>query len=123
MLLSAAGDLGLGDQLPWSSYESMLKEAATALFEENRGSIEAGTPDEFWTALLQRGGWWDESASGPSVPRPRAGLLREIAQSASQPTFAGFGGAGTVHLTPFSPNSIENGELAHLRGCKGAPDP
>ena len=123
VLLSAAGDLGLGDQLPWSTYESMLKEAATALFEENRGSIEAGTPDEFWTALLQRGGWWDESASGPSVPRPRAGLLREIAQSASQPTFAGFGGAGTVHLTPFSPNSIENGELAHLPWLQGAPDP
>ena len=123
VLLAAADGLGLGDQFPWRNYEAMLKESATALFEENRGSIDAASADEFWTALLRRGGWWDESATGPSNPRPRAGLLRDIAQSASQPAFAGFGGGDTVYLAPFSHNSIQDGELAHLPWLQAAPDP
>ena len=123
VLLAAADGLGLGDQFLWRNYEAMLKESATALFEENRGSIEAASADEFWTALLRRGGWWDESATGPGNPRPRAGLLRDIAQSASQPAFAGFGGGDTVYLAPFSHNSIQGGELAHLPWLQAAPDP
>ena len=117
------GDSSAGSLLPWRNYEAMLKESATALFEENRGSIQATSADEFWTALLRRGGWWDESATGPSNPRPRAGLLRDIAQSASQPAFAGFGGGDTVYLAPFSHNSIQDGELAHLPWLQAAPDP
>ena len=128
VLLAAADGLGVGDQFPWRNYEAMLKESATALFEDvsaarPRGSIQAASADEFWTALLRRGGWWDESTTGPSNPRPRAGLLQEIAQSASQPTFAGFGGGGTVYLAPFSHNSIQDGELAHLPWLQAAPDP
>ena len=128
VLLAAADGLGLGDQFPWRNYEAMLKESATGLFEENRGSIEAASSDEFWTALLRRGGWWDESATAlrqaqGQNPRPRAGLLRDIAQSASQPAFAGFGGGDTVYLAPFSHNSIQDGELAHLPWLQAAPDP
>ena len=123
VLLAAADGLGLGDQFPWASYQAMLKEAATALFEENRGSIQAASADEFWTQLLRRGVWQDESATGPNAARPRAGLLREIAESASQPTFAGFGGSDTVYLAPFSHNSIQDGELAHLPWLQAAPDP
>ena len=123
VLLAAADGLGLGDQFPWASYQAMLKEAATALFEENRGSIQAASADEFWTQLLRRGVWQDESATGPNAPHPRAGLLREIAESASQPAFAGFGGSDTVYLAPFSHNSIQDGELAHLPWLQAAPDP
>ena len=123
VLLAAADGLGLGDQLPWASYQAMLKESAAALFDENRGSIQAASADEFWTTLLSRGGWWDESATGPNPPRPRDGLLREVAQSASQPAFAGFGGGDTVYLAPFSHNSIQDGELAHLPWLQAAPDP
>jgi anaerobic selenocysteine-containing dehydrogenase len=128
VLLAAADGLGLSDRFPWRNYEAMLKEYAAALFEENRGSPsaqsgEAASADEFWTALLRRGGWWDESATGPSNPRPRAGLLRDIAQSASPPAFAGFGGADTLYLAPFSHNSIQDGSLAHLPWLQAAPDP
>ena len=123
VILATAGDMGLADQLPWSSYEAMLKEAATALFEENRGSIDAASADEFWTSVLRRGGWWDESATGPVAPRPRAGLLREIARGASSPAFAGFGGPGTLHLAPFSHNTLQDGDHAHLPWLQGAPDP
>ena len=123
VLLAAADGLGVGDQLPWTSYEAMLKEAATALFEENRGSIQASSADEFWTALLRKGGWWDESATGPDVPRPAAGLLRRIIDSGSDPTFAGYGGEGTLYLAPFVHHSIGDGSLAHLPWLQAAPDP
>ena len=134
VLLSAAGDLGFADKLPWASYQAMLKESAAALFEEGRGSPsvqsgEAASADEFWTALLRRGGWWDESYTyekengGSSAPRPRAGLLRDIMQSASQPAFAGYGGTDTLYLAPFSHNTIQGGELADLPWLQAAPDP
>ena len=123
VLLAAAGDLGFDSKLPWPSYQAMLKEAAEALFEENRGSVQADTADEFWTALLRKGGWWDESAKGPAAPAPRSGLLRDIAQSASQPAFAGFGGADTLYLAPFSHNTLQDGDHAHLPWLQAAPDP
>ena len=123
VLLSAADILEVGERLPWASYRAMLRESANALFEENRGSIQAATAEEFWTTLLQRGGWWDESATGPNAPQPAAGLLRRIAQSASEPTFAGYGGDGTVYLAPFPHHSIQNGELAHLPWLQATPDP
>ncbi len=123
VLLAVSDGLGVGDQLPWSSYRAMLKESSDALFEENRGSIQAATAEEFWTALLRRGGWWDESATGPNPPRPRAGLLRSIVQSASSPTFAGYGGEGTLYLAPFSHNTLQDGEHAHLPWLQAAPDP
>ena len=123
VLLAAADGAGVGDQLPWASYQAMLKDSATALFEENRGSIDAGTADEFWTTLLRRGGWWDESVTGPDVPSPRPGLLRRILESASAPTFAGYGGEGTLYLAPFSHNTLQDGDLAHLPWLQATPDP
>ena len=128
VLLAAAGELGLPAdimerQLPWPNYQAMLKESATALFEENRGSIQAASADEFWTALLRRGGWWDESATGPAPARPRPGLLRDIVLSASPPTFAGFGGTDTLYLAPFSHNTLQDGDHAHLPWLQAAPDP
>ena len=123
VLLSAADALEVGDRLPWSSYRAMLKESSDALFEENRGSIDAATAEEFWTAMLKRGGWWDEGATGPDVPRPRDGMLQRIISSASTPTFAGFGGPETLYLAPFSHHSIQAGELAHLPWLQATPDP
>jgi anaerobic selenocysteine-containing dehydrogenase len=122
-LLAAADGVGVGDQFPWRSYQKMLEESAGNLFEENRGSIEAATAAEFWTTLLRRGGWWDESATGPKQQRPRNGLLRRIVESASVPTFAGFGGGGTLHLVPFSHNTLQDGDNAHLPWLQATPDP
>ena len=121
VLLAAAAELGLTEQLPWPSYRAMLREAADALFAENRGSIRAADADEFWTNLLRRGVWHDEAAVHPERnPRPRAGLLREIAQSASPPTFAGYGGRilCTSRLSPIIPCTAAN-----WRTCPGSKPP
>ena len=109
--------------MPWRSYKAMLEDSAEELFNENRGSIEASTAAEFWTALLRRGGWWDESAKGPSQMRPRNGLLREILDLPTQPAFAGFAGDSTLHLVPFSHNTLQDGDNAHLPWLQATPDP
>ena len=124
VLLAAADSLEVGgDELPWRNYEAMLRESADALFEENRGSIEAQSANDFWTTLLRRGGWWDESATGPKQLRPRNGLLREIIEKASGPAFQGYGGGNTLYLAPFAHHSLNDGSLAHLPWLQAAPDP
>ena len=78
VLLAAADSLGVaGDDLPWRNYQAMLRESADALFEENRGSIQASTAEEFWTGLLRRGrlvgrfGHWSQRASASQRPVAR----------------------------------------------------
>ena len=124
VLLAAAGEMELeGEPLPWRSYQAMLRESSDQLFELNRGSIDAATAGEFWNSLLGRGVWQDESTRGPGGLRPRQGLLREILERASEPAFAGFDGGGTLHLVPFSHNTLQDGDNAHLPWLQAAPDP
>ena len=124
VLLAAADGMDVGEEeLPWRSYQAMLRQSSDALFEENRGSVEAATAEEFWTNLLRRGGWWDESTGGPGGIRPREGLLREILDRSSEATFAGFDGGNTLYLVPFSHNTLQDGDNAHLPWLQAAPDP
>ena len=128
VLLAAAEETGAalgpgGEERPWRSFQDMLRRSADSLFELNRGSIEAATAEEFWTDLLRRGGWWDENTRGPGGVSPAPGLLREILERASEPAFAGFGGPGTLYLVPFSHNTLQDGDNAHLPWLQAAPDP
>ena len=124
VLLTMAQELGRESQLPWANFKSMLREGSDALFALNRGSIEAGSADEFWNHLLRRGGWWDEGSTGPTnVPAPD-GLLRTIANKASDPDFAGFGiGPDSYYLVPFAHNTLLDGYNGHLPWLQAAPDP
>lgn len=124
VLLTMAQELGHESQLPWANFKSMLREGSDALFALNRGSIEAGSTDEFWNHLLRRGGWWDEGSTGPTnVPAPD-GLLRTIANKASDPDFAGFGiGPDSYYLVPFAHNTLLDGYNGHLPWLQAAPDP
>ena len=124
VLLAMAQELGRESQLPWDNYKSMLREGSDALFALNRGSIEAASADEFWNRLLQRGGWWDENATGPINVSAPNGLLRKIANKASIPSFNGAAdGPDTYYLVPFSHNSLLDGYNGHLPWLQGAPDP
>ena len=124
VLLSAADTMEVGqEELPWRSYQAMLKESSDALFEKGSGSIEAATAQEFWTMLLRRGGWWDENSRGPRIARPRDGLLQEILALPTTPYFAGFSGPGTLYLVPFSHNTLQDGDNAHLPWLQATPDP
>ena len=124
VLLTMAQELGRESQLPWPNFKAMLREGSDDLFALGRGSIEAGSADEFWNNLLRRGGWWDEGAIGPTdVPAPR-GLFQTIAKKASDPDFAGFGmGPDSFYLVPFAHNTLLDGYNGHLPWLQAAPDP
>jgi len=51
----------VGKSFPWNDFQEALKEAIKGIFETKRGSIQAKDFDEFWKALIERGGWWDSS--------------------------------------------------------------
>ena len=124
ILLAMAQELGKETELPWPKYQDLLREGSDALFSLNRGSIQASSADEFWTKLLQRGGWWDESATGPQSVAPPDGLFSRIASKAKEPQFSGAGSsAGTFYLTPFAHNSLLDGRNAHLPWLQATPDP
>ena len=124
VLLTMAQELGRESQLPWANFKSMLREGSDALFALNRGSIEAGSADEFWNHLLRRGGWWDEGSTGPTNVQAPDGLLRTIADKASDPDFAGFGiGSDSYYLVPFAHNTLLDGYNGHLPWLQAAPDP
>ena len=124
ILLAMAQELEKETELPWPKYQDLLREGSDALFSLNRGSIQASSADEFWTKLLQRGGWWDESATGPQSVAPPDGLFSRIASKAKEPQFSGAGSsAGTFYLTPFAHNSLLDGRNAHLPWLQATPDP
>jgi anaerobic selenocysteine-containing dehydrogenase len=124
VLLTMAQELGKESQLPWSNFKNMLREGSDALFELNRGSIEASSAEEFWNNLLKRGGWWDESSTGSKYVQPTAGLLKSIAGKASDPDFSGIGIDGdSFYLVPFAHNTLMDGYNSHLPWLQSAPDP
>ena len=85
VLLTMAQELGKETELPWPKYQNLLREGSDALFSLNRGSIQASSADEFWTKVLQRGGWWDESSTGPQRVVAPDGLFSRIADKAREP--------------------------------------
>jgi len=124
VLLTMAQELGKEADLPWANYKAMLREGSDALFNLNRGSIEAASAEEFWNNMLRRGGWWDELRNGPTTVRPAEGLLRTIASKAEGPEFSGIGmDADSFYLVPFAHNTLLDGYNAHLPWLQAAPDP
>ncbi|PKB71671.1 MAG: hypothetical protein BZY87_04155 [SAR202 cluster bacterium Io17-Chloro-G6] len=124
VLLTMAEELGKESQLPWANFKSMLREGSDALYALDRGSIQAVSADEFWNNLLRRGGWWDESSMGPANVQAPNGLLRTIANKASDPEFAGIGmGSDSFYLVPFAHNTLLDGYNGHLPWLQSAPDP
>ncbi|MDA0263557.1 MAG: molybdopterin-dependent oxidoreductase [Chloroflexi bacterium] len=124
VLLTMAQELGSESQLPWANYKSMLREGSDALFAMNRGSIDAADTEAFWNHLLRRGGWWDETATGATDVQAPTGLLRTIANKASDPEFNGIGvGADSFFLVPFAHNTLLDGYNGHLPWLQSAPDP
>jgi anaerobic selenocysteine-containing dehydrogenase len=61
VLIDIAKGLGgtISKSFPWKGFQEALKEAIRGVFQANRGSIKTRDFDEFWKALVERGGWWD----------------------------------------------------------------
>ena len=120
LMLSMAQEMGQESALPWIGVEAALRESVDRLFDMNRGtSREVGSAGALWSLMLQQGGWWSESDTGPT-PNAPSGLLNNIAASGSEP---GFSGSGDYYLLPFAHNSLLDGRNAHLPWMQAVPDP
>lgn len=121
VILTVAEELGgdVRNALPWNTFRDALRDGARQLQALGRGSVQALDFEEFWTRLLQQGGWWDERAVAQvTAPAPPA-LPSEL----PLPTFAGPDQEFPFHLIVFPSNSWGGGELAHLPWLQALPDP
>jgi anaerobic selenocysteine-containing dehydrogenase len=61
VLIEIAKGLGgsVAKSFPWKDFQDALRDAIRGIFVSKRGSIQARDFDEFWNALIERGGWWD----------------------------------------------------------------
>jgi menaquinone reductase, molybdopterin-binding-like subunit len=116
VLLTVADELGdpVRQALAWPTFKDLLQDQLDSLRPSgtNQG--------QFWSGLLQRGGYWNLSAPSSAAP----------ASDASPPTvtlpeaqFAGDPQTYPFVLVPFVHNTLGAGESAHLPWLQAAPDP
>ena len=119
VLLTVAQGLELDLGLPGQTFKDVLQEGARKLFRTGKGSVKAPDFRSFWNGVLQRGGWWDTSAThqGP-VPAPRP-----LASVPATPSFGGSEGSHGFALVPFASTSLTDGRGAHLPWLQATPDP
>ena len=103
-------DLGLNAD----TFKEVIRESARELYALGRGSINAPTFEAFWNGVLQRGGWWDVNAKGPSSAEP------DRLDGISSPVITG---SGEFNLMPFASASLLDGRNASLPWMQAMPDP
>jgi anaerobic selenocysteine-containing dehydrogenase len=61
VIIQMARSLGgaVAKSFPWKDFQDALKDAIKGIHMAKRGSIRAKDFDEFWKALIEKGGWWD----------------------------------------------------------------
>ena len=150
VLLTVADELGdpLRQALPWPTFKDVLRNELTNLQQANRGSVQARTFDQFWSQLLQHGGWWDDNppqnpataqaATGAPAPppgvtqpappppgpaSPASSTLSSLVGLLAEPQFSGDPARYPLVLVPFRHNTLGSGESAHLPWLQAAPDP
>ncbi|HEY3079821.1 MAG TPA: molybdopterin-dependent oxidoreductase [Chloroflexota bacterium] len=126
VLLALGEELGgpIQQQLPWRSVRDLLREAAGKLQGLNRGSLREPGFEQFWSRLLQQGGWWDTAPAAPAAaPAPSGGGLGQMVGQFPAAQYAGDEGQYPFHLVVFEHHAIGHGEGAHLPWLASLPDP
>ena len=106
--------------MPWANMQEAVRSVAQELWIKNRGSIQQYENfEEFWVAVLQRGGWWDTNATAAAPQAPDV----EQAPGNAFPAFTGSASEYPFHLLPFPSHSMGDGSDAHLPWLQATPDP
>lgn len=117
VLLQTGSQLGLPG-LPWENMREAVRSLAQDFHAQGRGSVVQPTFAEFWKRTLERGGWWDTSATADGA-RPPLPALASSAPSVVSADPARY----PFHLVPFEGIGIGAGQYAHLPWAQSAPDP
>ncbi|HEX4075628.1 MAG TPA: molybdopterin-dependent oxidoreductase [Candidatus Acidoferrales bacterium] len=121
VLLDVAQQLGgdLAKALPWKTYDAALKDTFEKL-RQQKGSVTATDPDDFWQKVQDQGGWW--SAEEKRLP-VNAGKLSGPPTKNAAPQFDGDPSQFPFHLLPYASQMWYDGSLANLPWMQEAPDP
>ena len=96
--------------LPWPSYEEMLRSS----FE----GLPAADGGDAWTTAQTQGGWW-----GALPSRPQAAATSAAPVAYQPAVFDGDPQQYPFHLLPYSSAKFLDGALAHLPWLQEMPDP
>ena len=118
VLLATAQVLELDLGLSGTTFEDVLRDGARQLFDSGKGAPKASSFATFWNTLLQRGGWWDRSATYTGRT-PTAPQLPAV----TPPSFGREDDSYGFHLIPFPSSSMTDGRGARLPWLQAAPDP
>jgi anaerobic selenocysteine-containing dehydrogenase len=110
VLLEVAGKLQKPLNLPWQTYDAMLKASLAPLGEDA------------WTTAQKQSGWWGDLPTSAAV-QPSAADARVTAVKYTEPSFDGDADQYPLHFLPYASAQFLDGSLAHLPWLQELPDP
>ncbi len=118
LLRAAGGELGA------VTMRTLVENTASDLFNESRssGSVTAPNVQLFRSGTLQRGGWWDTQATGPSTSFSFPNFIRGKTEAEFSSTSA-LGAGIDLTLVPFVSHSLDVGRYAAAPWAQQVPDP
>ncbi len=113
-----------GDQIGAGSMRELVERTTDDLFGENRssGSVTAPNNSLFRNGVLQRGGWWDTSATASSSSFSFPNFIRGKTEAEFSES-SGLGAGIDATLVPFVSNNLDVGTLAAAPWAQQVPDP
>jgi anaerobic selenocysteine-containing dehydrogenase len=110
--------LELGRDLPWKTYDEVLKAAFASI-----PAPKAANPDEqvdVFVKAQQDGGWWGELPQRTNTVSAAASGGRPV--SFTEPQFDGDAAQYPFHFMPYASQALLDGSLAHLPWLQEMPD-
>ena len=113
-----------GDEIGAVSMERLVEQTTNDLFNRNSptASVTAPNSNLFRRGVLQRGGWWDTQATGPSGSFSFPNFIRGKTE-AEFSSNAGLGQGIDLKLVPFVSNNLLDGRLSAAPWAQQVPDP
>ncbi len=121
VLLEAAHQVGggVGKALPWKTYQEMLQAAFESL-RSHPGSVSAKTPDDFWSEVQAKGGWWSgEAAKSAAVVAAKPSAAPA---TVTEPQFDGAVQEYPFNFLPYASLQFGDGRHANLPWMQEMPD-
>lgn len=115
-LLQTSKQLNLSG-MDWKDMRDVVRNSALELHKSNKGSVTQPTFEEFWKRSLERGGWWDMSATNSAqFVLPKLDQREPSINTSDKEKYP-------FYLVPFEGQGIGAGEYSHLPWLQSAPDP
>lgn len=113
-----------GNDIGASSMQQLVEQTTNGLFNRSGSTASVSAPNSnlFRKGVLQRGGWWDTRATGPS----RSFSFPNFIRGKTEAEFSGTSGLGQgidLTLVPFVSNNLLDGRLSAAPWAQQVPDP